>query len=252
MADSADKIHTYRQMLKLDRRSRVFALLAEELCAAGQYEEAAEVCKKGLLFHPNHLRSRVLLGCALMEMGEADQSEGILAGVVEEIRKNSIVFKLLSEFATFSGNAQSAVEYARIYEALQTSGPAPAGMGAPLELDRTESAFVPEKEASELDGLEAAAIEVDELNVADAETAVPEISPPPAPVEDAETAAPEISPPPTPETVVDNSKYRAGLEYVLANLAERIEERDIMVPSAVLTEDDRKMLKKKIVEALGG
>ncbi len=132
MADSADNIQTYRQMLKLDRRSRVFALLAEELCAAGQWEEAAEVCKKGLLFHPDHLRSRVLLGWALMEMGEAGQSERILLNAVEDIRKNAIIFKLLSEFAAFSGNTQSAGEYARIYEAFQTPGPARDGSPHPL------------------------------------------------------------------------------------------------------------------------
>ena len=77
MADSADNIQKYREILELDPRSRVFALLAEELCAAGRWEEAAEVCKKGLLFHPDNLRARVLLGWALMEMGETGESDRV-------------------------------------------------------------------------------------------------------------------------------------------------------------------------------
>ena len=116
MTGSADTIQEYREMLKLDPRSRVFALLAEELCAAGQWEEAAAVCEEGLHFHPEHLRAQVLLGWAFIEMGEVDKSEQILLKAVEDIRKNTIIFRLLSELATFSGNAQSASEFARIYD----------------------------------------------------------------------------------------------------------------------------------------
>lgn len=232
MTDSAGNIQTYRQMLKLDRRSRVFALLAEELYAAGQCEEAAEVCKKGLLFHPNHLRSRVLLGCALMEMGEADQSERVLLGVVEEIRKNSIVFKLLSEFATFSGNPQSADEYARIYEVLQTSGPAPDGTGSPPELDQFEDVFPPEEETPELDDFKADAIE--EPNGTSVDTAGRETSAQPAPQ-------------------MENNNRKVGLDDILTHLAQRIEGRFLhtALPGAILSEDEKDMLKQKIVEVLG-
>ena len=113
----------------------MFALLAEGLCAAGESEEAAKVCKEGLLFHPDHLRSRVLLGWALIEMGEADESKRILLEAVEDIRKNTIIFKLLSELSTFSGNAESASEYAGIYDAFQGPPRRPPAPG-----DRTPGA----------------------------------------------------------------------------------------------------------------
>ena len=67
MADSAGSIRKYREILQLDPGSRVFGMLAEELCAVGEWEEAAEVCGKGLLFHPDHMRARMLLGWALTE-----------------------------------------------------------------------------------------------------------------------------------------------------------------------------------------
>lgn len=187
MADSDDNIQTYRQMLKLDRRSRVFALLAEQLCAALKWEEAAEVCKKGLLFHPDHLRARVLLGWALMEMGDASQSERILLKAVEDIRKNAITFKLLSESAASSGNTQSAVEYARIYGAFQTLGPARGEIAPPLTSD----------------------------------------------------IAPELKSEP---------------DEILMHLVQRIEGRIIHhgPPAAILSEDDKNMLKEKIVAVLGG
>jgi tetratricopeptide (TPR) repeat protein len=232
MADPANNIQTYRQMLKVDRRSRVFALLAEELCAAGQWEEAAEVCKKGLLFHPDHLRSRVLLGCAFMEMGEADQSERILLGVVDDIRRNSIAFKLLSEFATFSGDPKSAEEYARIYEVLQTTGAAPGANASPPELDRMEEVFPPEKEAIELDDFKAEDIE--DLQGASMDAASAKTSAQPAPQ-------------------IESNNHKVGLEDVLAQLVQRIEGRfpKRVLPGAILSEDDKSMLKQKIVEALG-
>ncbi|MGO9021124.1 MAG: tetratricopeptide repeat protein [Syntrophobacteraceae bacterium] len=227
MADSADNIQTYRQMLKLDRRSRVFAALAEQLCAAGEWKEAAEVCKKGLLFHPDHLRSRVLLGWALMEMGETSQSERILLNVVEDIRKSAISFKLLSEFAAISGNTQIAGEYARIYEAFQPPGPDQGGVASPLELGHPEPACPPKKEVSEWDNFKAEAIE--ELQ---------------------DTVSQEISSHLTP---VIGPASKIGLEDILTHLVQRIDGRLIhnAVPAAILSEDDKNMLKEKIVAVLG-
>ena len=226
MADSADIIQTYRQMLQLDGTSRVFALLAEELCAAGQWEEAAEVCKKGLLFHPDHLRSQVLLGWALKEMGDASQSERILLNAVEDIRKNVIIFNLLSECAAFSGNTQSASEYARIYEAFQTPGPAQGGIASPPEIDRIESVCPPKKEVSEWDDFRAEAIA--ELHGAVSQ----EIS---------AKLAPDI-----------DSESEIGFEEIVMHLAQRIEGRMIQnaAPAAILSEDDKNMLKEKIMALL--
>ena len=227
MADSDDNIQTYRQMLKLDRRSRVFALLAEQLCAAGKWEEAAEVCKKGLLFHPDHLRARVLFGWALMEMGDAGQSERILLHAIEDIRKNAITFKLLSESAASSGNTQSAVEYARIYGAFQTLGPARGGIAPPLETDCLDPAFPPKKEVSEGDSFKEEAIE-----------------------EPRGTVSQEISAPLTPGIAPESE---TGLEEILMHLVQRIEGRFLpkAVPAAILSEDDKNMLKAKIVAFLG-
>jgi tetratricopeptide (TPR) repeat protein len=133
MAGSVEKLHLYREMLKLDPKSRVYALLAEELCDAGEWEEAAEVCRKGLRFHSDHFRSRVLLGWALMELGEVDESGRILMDIYDEIRKNAVIFKLLSEFATFSGDENRAGEFSRIYAVFQGRECIPSGPEALID-----------------------------------------------------------------------------------------------------------------------
>ncbi|HYA43355.1 MAG TPA: tetratricopeptide repeat protein [Syntrophobacteraceae bacterium] len=229
MADSADKIETYRQMLKLDRRSRVFTMLAEQLCTAGKWEEAAEVCKKGLVFHPDHLRSRALLGWALMEMGEADRSERIFLQAANDIRKNSVIFKLLSELATASGNIESAGQYAGIYAAFQAAGAARSKAGPAVEL-HPEPASPPDKELSELEEFKAEAIE--ELRGQDMDTDVLE--------EPGDLSQEPPSKPP-------------GLDEILLHLVQRIEGRFTKQyrPAAILSEEDKIMLKQKVVAVLG-
>jgi len=161
-----------------------------------------------------------------MEMGEAGQSERILLKVVEDIRKSAISFKLLSEFAAFSGNTQSAREYARIYDAFQTPGPALGGTAPSPELDQLEPARPPEKEVSEWDNFKAEAVE--ELKG----TVSQEIS---------DRITPDIEP-----------ESKIGLEEILMHLAQRIEGRLIQkaLPAAILSEDDKNMLREKIVAVL--
>jgi len=226
MAGSADTIQTYSDMLKVDPRSHVFALLAEELCAAGQWEQAVAVCKKGLHFHPDHLRSRVLLGWALIELGEADKSERVLLKAVEDIRKNTIIFKLLSELATFSGDAGSAGEYARIYEAFQTQDAVPSPPGT----DQLEPVAQLKKEASDLDDFKAEAIE--ELQGLDMDTLCQEVT---------AQSKPEMAPHP-----------KIGFAEILTLLAQRFEERftEQAQPAAILSEDDKNMLRQKLFAGL--
>jgi tetratricopeptide (TPR) repeat protein len=204
-------------MLKLDRRSRVFALLAEELCAAGKWEEAAEVCKKGLLFHPDHLGSRALLGQALKETGETDQSKRIFLQAAEDIRKISFIFNLLSEFAAASGNNEIAGQYAGIYEAFQASGAVGSEAILPVE-PHPAPALPPNEEASELGEA------TEELQVLNAAADSPQ----------------------------DNDFKPLGLEDILLHLTQRIEGRfpKKIQPARIFSEEDKIMLKQKIVAVL--
>ncbi len=121
MADSSEKIRIYRQMLDLDPASRVFEFLAEELCGAGKWEEVAEVCRRGLRYHPEHLRPRVLFALALVELGDMEEAEATLNEIHNDIRHNSIIFKLMAEIAANSGDNHRAAGFLRIYEAFHRS-----------------------------------------------------------------------------------------------------------------------------------
>jgi hypothetical protein len=94
-----NSIQRFEEMLRIDPGSRVFELLAEELCSRGLWAEAVRVCRQGLTFHPDHVRGRVLLGWALKESGEIIEAERVLMAAEMEIRKNAMVFKLLAKIA---------------------------------------------------------------------------------------------------------------------------------------------------------
>jgi hypothetical protein len=94
-----NSIQRYEEMLRIDPGSRVFELLAEELCSRGLWAEAVRVCRQGLTFHPDHIRGSVLLGWALKESGEVNEAEKVLIAAEMEIRKNAMVFKLLARIA---------------------------------------------------------------------------------------------------------------------------------------------------------
>jgi thioredoxin-like negative regulator of GroEL len=118
VSEAAGNKVLYREMLKIDPASSVFASFAEELCAAGEWEEAAQVCAKGLEHHPSHLRARVLLGWALWETGRAAEAEEVLRRAAEELRKNGTAFRILSKIALQSGDAGAAKHFSEIHESL--------------------------------------------------------------------------------------------------------------------------------------
>lgn len=251
MASSTDSIQLYRQMLKLDPDSRVFALLAEELCSAGRWEEAADVCRKGLQSHPDHLRSRVLLGWALMEMGEADESGAVLQQIVEEICHSSMIFKLLSEFATFSGDPDRAAAFFKVYDAFQAPNiqmPESGVTVAPVfasEAASEATAGITETEERKrpLETSGAAVFEAVEPAVEQMAESVA-VSPPERVLMEVELDAPEEAEPPAVKS--------PGLSGILAGLADAIELRFSAAPSLppMLSGADKDFLKRAIMGEL--
>ncbi|MEN6441193.1 MAG: hypothetical protein ABFD97_21705 [Syntrophobacter sp.] len=120
MADPTDKIQLYREMLRLDPSSRIFEILAEELYASGEWEEAEMVCREGIRFHPDKMRPRVLLALTLMELGNTEQCERMLLDIYSEISNNSIIFKLLSDVASSANDPVRAGGFSRIHEAFES------------------------------------------------------------------------------------------------------------------------------------
>jgi len=109
----------YDELPKIDSGSEAFASWAEQLCGQGLWAEAVRVCRQGLMFYPQDLRGRVLLGWALKELAEYDDAEKVLMEAAGEIRKNALTFELLSELAERAGKVEQAKTFGDVWQGLQ-------------------------------------------------------------------------------------------------------------------------------------
>ena len=91
------RIDDLRRRVQKDPASIAFAQLGEEYRRAGQYAEAADVCRAGLTIHPGYLSARVTLGRALIELGELDAARQELQLVLGGAPENLSAIRGLAE-----------------------------------------------------------------------------------------------------------------------------------------------------------
>ena len=109
MADTT-RIEELRRRVAKDPASIAFAQLAEEHRRAGDYEEAARVCRAGLDRHPTYLSARVTLGRALIELGQYDSAEAELQYVLRSAPENLSAIRGLGEIHQRRGNLTEALK----------------------------------------------------------------------------------------------------------------------------------------------
>jgi tetratricopeptide (TPR) repeat protein len=104
------RIEELRRRVAKDPASIAFAQLAEEHRRAGDYEEAARVCRAGLDRHPTYLSARVTLGRALIELGQYDSAEAELQYVLRSAPENLSAIRGLGEIHQRRGNLTEALK----------------------------------------------------------------------------------------------------------------------------------------------
>lgn len=108
MADNP-RIEELRRRVHKDPASIAFAQLAEEHRRAGDYEEAARVCRAGLERHPTYLSARVTLGRALIELQQYDDAQAELDQVLRSAPENLAALRGLAEIHQRRGNLKEAL-----------------------------------------------------------------------------------------------------------------------------------------------
>ena len=103
------RIEELRRRVQKDPASIAFAQLAEEYRRAGEYEEAAKICRAGLSKHPSDLSARVTLGRALIELGEHEDAQAELQHVLASAPENLAAIRGLAEIHQRRGNLPEAL-----------------------------------------------------------------------------------------------------------------------------------------------
>jgi tetratricopeptide (TPR) repeat protein len=91
------RLEELQRRVRRDPASISFAALAEEYRRLGLFQEAAEVCRAGLLRHPSYLSARVTLGRALLELEDFDGAASELERVLEHAPENLAAIRALAE-----------------------------------------------------------------------------------------------------------------------------------------------------------
>ena len=117
------RIEALRLRLAKDPASIAFAQLAEEYRRAGQYQEAVECCRVGLVVHPAYASARVTLGRALVQLGEIDQAQHELETVLKLAPENLAAIRGLAEIHHRRGALAESLEQYRAALALARNDP---------------------------------------------------------------------------------------------------------------------------------
>ncbi len=148
--ETDSRVAGYRRLLKHDPRSQVFIFQAEALCLQKSWKEAAETCRRGLVFHPHDLRGRVLLGWALWELGQSEEAREVLIDAAKEMEKNAVLYRVLAEI-TRDENPGAADRYMELYQRLDPAFRTEPTLNGALEAKRVENS-APVKFARDLLG----------------------------------------------------------------------------------------------------
>jgi len=103
------QIYHYLKKYQADPRSRVFAPLAEAYRKAGLLEEAIEICRDGIRYHPNFIGGRVALARALFDKGDYEGTVKELSPVVIDAPDNLVAQKILAESCLILGKLAEAL-----------------------------------------------------------------------------------------------------------------------------------------------
>lgn len=132
------RLEQLERRVRTDPTSVVFAALAEEYRRAGRFDEAIEICRRGLTRHPAYLSARVTLGRALIEVGALQEAEAELQRVLEAAPENLAAIRGLAELHARTGETVEIVPATDVASDEPLGPPGPAlsetvGAAQPVE-----------------------------------------------------------------------------------------------------------------------
>ena len=118
---SSPKIEELRFRLKTDPKSRLFYPLAEELRKIGLCDDAEQVLRTGLTYHPSYLSAWVSLGRVSREQGKSDDAIEALSKALQLDPGNVVAARLLADSYLAAGEKVEAIKKYKLVHALMPS-----------------------------------------------------------------------------------------------------------------------------------
>ncbi|MEI6080276.1 MAG: tetratricopeptide repeat protein [bacterium] len=103
-------LEKYLKEYQENPRSRVFAPLAEAYRKSGLLDEAIEICREGLEYHPNFISGMVALARCYFDKGLYTATIKELEKVISEVPDNYLAQKLLAQSYALVGDKNNALK----------------------------------------------------------------------------------------------------------------------------------------------
>jgi hypothetical protein len=134
------RIDELRRRVEADPTSIAFAALAEEYRRLGRYQDAVDVCRRGLERHPAYLSARVTLGRALIELDQLDAGARELEQVLSAAPENLAAIRALAEVHRRRGELPESVDVAQELTPTPTPPPPPRPEPIPVPVSIAQTA----------------------------------------------------------------------------------------------------------------
>jgi cellulose synthase operon protein C len=127
------RIEDLRRRVDADPTSIAFAALAEEYRRLGQFEEAVNVCRRGLERHPAYLSAKVTLARALIELSQLDEAQRELDEVLRIAPENLAAIRARADVHHRRGFLPEAFDFDAAQREAEREATAQAPTEAPVE-----------------------------------------------------------------------------------------------------------------------
>jgi len=136
MPDS--RIDDLRRRVDADPTSITFAALAEEYRRIGRFQDAVDVCRRGLARHPAYISAKVTLARALIELNQLDEAQHELDAVLRIAPENLAAIRARADVHQRRGFIPETFDFEAAQREAERETPAPAAVEAVA--DRTDEA----------------------------------------------------------------------------------------------------------------
>ena len=223
------RIADLRRRLEKDPGSRTFFDLAREYHESGRFQEAADICARGLRQHASYLSARVLLGRIYFDMGRSDDAREAMETALQQAPDNLVARRVLAQICLEQGDLAGALERFRALLAFS-----PTDTEAAARIDQIERRLSGGEQPVEVQPADVVAEPAPAAPPALAPEAAPQaaLQPEPARPSEAAPAAPTreapVPPPPShepaePVPVLAEATAEASSELVVEVLTEELE-----------------------------
>ncbi|MCA1980722.1 MAG: tetratricopeptide repeat protein, partial [Calditerrivibrio sp.] len=106
-------VEYFTKKLEEDPKSRLFMPLAFAYLRLGKYDDAIDICSKGLDNHPDYHAAKTILANAFLEKGMIDEARNILYDIIEVSPDNYRANKMLGDILRNDGDFTGAAVYYR-------------------------------------------------------------------------------------------------------------------------------------------